>query len=109
MNRELLLKALSFLTSIGLAVASYFLTDTYKKMDDMRTDITELKIHKERAEASQFTAADFNRAKENIDAQIIATDRRVLILEESHKSIKELLVEIRGDLKDLKNSNYSLK
>ena len=103
MNRELLLKALSFLTSVGLAVAGYFLADTYQKMDKMRDDITSLQLHRERIEASQFSSVDFIKAKEIIDSQIVATDKRVLVLEESQKTIKEYLVEIRMDLKDIKH------
>ena len=104
MNRELLLKALSFLTSVGLAVSGYFLADTYQKMDKMRDDITDLQLHKERVESSRFSALDFIKAKDIIDSQIVSTDKRVLVLEESQKTIKEYLVEIKADLKEIKHS-----
>lgn len=102
MNRDIILKALSFLTSLGLAVASYFLTDTYKKMDDMRVDITQLQIKAEKIEENRFSVSDFVRAKEIIDSQIVATDKRVLILEEGQKTIKDYLFEIRSDIKEIK-------
>ena len=102
MNRELLLKALSFLTAVGLAVSGWFLKDTYEKMYEMREDITELQISSERVSASRFSSSDFVKAKEIIDSQIIATDRRVLVLEESQKTIKEYLSEIRSDIKEIK-------
>jgi hypothetical protein len=103
MNRELLIKALSFLTSIGLAITGYFLADTYAKMDGMRKDITELQISSERVIASRFSSSDFVKAKEIIDSQIVATDKRVIALEESQKTIKEYLYEMRADIKDIKN------
>jgi hypothetical protein len=102
MNKELLLKALSFLTSIGLAVASYFLTDTYQKMDSMRSDITELQIKAGKLEGSSFSSNDFIKAREVLDSQIVATDKRVIALEENNKAIKEILTEMKQDLKDIK-------
>jgi hypothetical protein len=102
MNKELLLKALSFLTSIGLAVASYFLTDTYQKMDSMRSDITELQIKAGKLEGSSFSSSDFIKAREVLDSQIVATDKRVIALEENNKAIKEILTEMKQDLKDIK-------
>ena len=44
-----------------------------------------------------------HKAKEIIDSQIVATDRRVLVLEESQKTIREYLTEIRSDLKEIKD------
>ena len=102
MSREKLLKILSLLTTIGVAVAGYFLTDTYKKMDAMRVDINDLQISSARVEGSRFSSSDFVRAKEIIDSQIVATDKRVLVLEESQKTIREYLTEIRSDLKEIK-------
>lgn len=103
MNRDLILKALSFFTSVGLAVSGYFLKDTYQKMDEMRKDITQLQIKTETTASNRFTSGDFVKAKENIDSQIIAADKRIIALEESQKTIKEYLVEIRSDLKEIKN------
>lgn len=103
MNRDLLLKALSFFTSLGLAIASYFLTDTYKKMDEMRKDITQLQIHTERIETNKFSPVDFMKAREAIDSQLTSSDRRIISLEESQKTIKEYLVEMRADIKEIKN------
>lgn len=104
MTRDILLKALSFLTSAGLAVASYFLTDTYQKMESMRDDITALQIKTEKIEGNQFSVNDFLKAREVIDSQIVSTDKRVLVLEESQKTIKEYLLDIRTDIKEMKNS-----
>jgi hypothetical protein len=105
MTKELLLKALSFLTSIGLAVSSYFLTDTYKKMDSMRSDITELQIKASRYEGSSLSSSDFIKAREVIDSQIVATDKRVIALEENNKMIREYLSEIKQDIKEIKSKN----
>jgi len=104
MNRELLLKALSFLTAVGLAVSGWFLKDTYAKMEAMRHDITELQISSEKINASRFSSMDFVKAKEIIDSQLVSTDRRVLVLEESQKTIKEYLSEIRSDIKAIKST-----
>lgn len=103
MNKEVLLRILSLLTAIGVAVSGWFLKDTYQKMDSMRTDIGALQIASARVEGSRFSSSDFVKAKEIIDAQIVSTDRRVLVLEESQKTIREYLQEIRTDLKEIKD------
>lgn len=102
MTRDLLIKALSFLTSVGLAVSGYFLADTYAKMDDMRKDITQLQLHAERVDSNKFSPTDFMKAREVIDSQLISTDRRIIALEEGQKTIKEYLTEMRTDIKDIK-------
>ena len=102
MNREILLKILSFLTTIGVALSGWFFNDAYAKMDAMREDITSLQLHRERVESSQFSVTDFIKARDIIDSQIVATDKRVIALEESQKTIKEYLSEIKGDVKEIK-------
>ena len=68
----------------------------------MREDITSLQMHKERIESSQFSVSDFIKARDIIDSQIVSTDKRVIALEESQKTIKEYLADIRSDLKEIK-------
>lgn len=71
----------------------------------MEGDITHLKLQAAEVSGSRFSSTDFVKAKEIIDSQIIATDKRVLILEESQKTIKEYLFEIRSDLKEIKGEH----
>ena len=73
-------------------------------MDAMRDDISELQISSARVEGNRFSATDFVKAKEIIDSQIVATDKRVLVLEESQKVVKEYLIEIKADLKEIKQN-----
>lgn len=102
MNREIFLKILTGLTTIGLAVSSWFFNETFQRIQTMENDIGNLKLQAAEVSGSRFSSSDFVKAKEIIDSQIVATDKRVLVLEESQKTIKEYLFEIRADLKEIK-------
>lgn len=102
MNREIFIKILTFLTTIGLAVSGWFFNETFQRMNTMEQDIGELQIYAVKDEASKFSSSDFIKAKEIIDAQIVSTDKRVLIMEESNKAIKEHLLEIKEVLREIK-------
>lgn len=102
MSRDLLLKTLSFFTSIGLAVSGYFFTQTFQKMDEMRHDITALQIHASRMEVSAIAHPELSRVRDNLDTRITEGNQRIISLEENNKIIREFLVEIRSDIKQIK-------
>lgn len=102
MSRDLLLKALSFFTSIGLAVSGYFFTQTFQKMDEMRHDITALQIHASRMEVSAIAHPELGRVRDSLDTRITEGNQRIISLEENNKIIREFLVEIRADIKQIK-------
>jgi hypothetical protein len=100
---NLLLKALTTITSIGLAVSAFFLTKTYDRLDTLDKQYQELRVENIKITSSLFTSKEFNHAKSIIDQNLVNNDRRLLVLEENTKVTNSLLQEIRQDIKGIKN------
>lgn len=96
-------KIFSIIISIAIAVSGYFLNSTFNTMQDMENRIYTLEIDSAKTSGSRFTSSDFVDAKKVIDNQILAADKRIIILEEQNKAIRDLLNEIKLDLKELKS------
>ncbi|MDB4314427.1 hypothetical protein N9955_00080 [bacterium] len=103
MNRELLLRALSFLTTLGLVVAGWFLKDTYQSMESMKTDITLLQIQTANLEKTALSNSSFIESKELINAKIALNDKRVSIVENNFNNLLTILNEVKRDVKDIKD------
>ena len=96
-------KAFSILTSIGLAVSGWFLNQAYAKMQEGEGRGQKVELVQATNEGNRFTSNDFVTAKGTIDNQFLAQDRRITILEENLKSIREILLELKGDIKEIKS------
>ena len=95
-------KALSVVMSIGLAISGWFLTTAYGELNTLNNRVQAVELIQASTTANRFTSGDFVKAKEIIDQQQLAIDRRITILEENMKNIKDILAEIKADLKALR-------
>ncbi len=95
-------KALSILTSIGLAVSGWFLNSAYDSLQGLERRVQQVELFQAQTNGNRFTSGDFVKAKETIDTQFLAQDRRITILEENLKTIRDILLEMKEDIKELK-------
>lgn len=109
-EKAILYKVITFITSgvitIMLSISGWFIKENMNNIAECRKDITELKLNAERTAGNRFTSSDFVKAKEIIDQQQLTIDRRVTILEENTRSIKDLMIEIKADLKEIKETQH---
>lgn len=108
-EKQLLYKILAFVMSaviaISIAVTGYFVNDNVNQINACTQEIQELKINAATVAGNRFTSSDFVRAKGIIDEQINSSFQRTLVLEEQYKSIKNIMTEIKNDVKELKSRN----
>jgi len=109
-EKSILYKLITFITSgvitIMLSISGWFIKENMNNIAECRKDIAELKLNAERTAGNRFTSSDFVKAKEIIDQQQLTVDRRVTILEENTRTIKDLIIEIRADVKEM-NTNLN--
>lgn len=96
----------SIIMSGAIMVSSWFLKETIFSLNECKKDIIELKLADERTSNNRFTSNDWVIEKRQLDEQRLVTEKRITVVEESNKMIKELLTEIKDDLKELKTKMY---
>ena len=109
-EKAILYKIITFITSgvitIMLSISAYYIKENSSSIAECRRDIATLKLNHAQTDSNRFTSGDFVKAKEIIDSQQLILDRRVTILEENTRTIKDWMLEIKSDLKEIKETQH---
>ncbi len=92
----------SFVVSISIMVSSFFLNEAWNRINNIEKEVHELQISEASVSSSRFTAMDWQTNKSIIDQQHLITSQRILVVEENLKNLKEVMMEIRTDVKTIK-------
>lgn len=91
---------------IGMTVSSYFLNETMNQIKDIDSRVNKIELHNAANAGTKFTYSDWQQSKALLDQDRQALERRTIVLEQNFLSVKELLTEIRLDIKELKQDNH---
>ena len=103
-EKNYLQRILSILTSVGLAISGWFLTTAYNQLDQLNNRVQTIELKQAETSGNRFTSADWTNAKTIIDADRLALDKRLIVVEENNRQVREMLVEIKQDLKEIKSN-----
>lgn len=95
----------SIVITISLAVSGWFIKENINNISNCQKDIIELKLAAEKVSASRFTASDWIIEKRQLDENRLQQEKRIVVVEENMRQVKELLSEIKADVKELKERN----
>lgn len=96
--------AISGIIAIALSVSGWFLNSCYDSMKELDKRIQALELKQVEMSGNKFTSVDWLNAKVILDADRLALDKRLTIVEENTKQVREMLMEMKQDIKDIKNS-----
>lgn len=87
-------RIISAVFAIGMAVSGYFLNETMGTIKEVENRVYSLEIKDATITGNRFTSSDWMTQKSLIDADKLATERRITKLEEAIPTIKESLIRI---------------
>lgn len=99
-------RVLSAIFVIGMSISSYFLSETMNQIKDIDSRVNKIEIYNATISGNKFTYSDWQQSKALLDQDRQALEKRTIVLEQNFLSVKELLTEIRLDIKELKQDNH---
>jgi hypothetical protein len=91
----------SFVMSIAIMVSSWFLNQAWNRITEVEHAVKALEITSASTNGNRFTTNDWVTAKSILDTERLAMDRRIIRMEESIPAIKDSLIEIKAQLREL--------
>lgn len=99
-------RIVSGLFAVIMAVSSWFLSQTMNKMCELESRIYKIEINNATTAGNRFTAVDWQANKLLLDADRQQLEKRTIVLEQNFLSVRELLGEIKSDIKSLRAEHY---
>lgn len=99
-----LFKTIQIVATIALPIIGWVGMGTLERISQIEKSIIELRIEAASTQSSAFTSLEWNKAKQLLDEKDVILEKRLVKTEESLNFMKEMLVEIRDNQKEMKRS-----
>jgi len=102
----IVMRILGAIISIALSISGYFLSDCYSRLGKVEGMVTELRLGAEKTSGNRFTSVDWLSNKAVLDSDRQAMERRVIVLEQNFIQCRDILLEIKSEIKSLRSEHY---
>lgn len=96
-----ILRTIQIVGAIALPIIGWVGMNTLERIAQIEKSIVELRLDAARESSNQFTSVDWMKAKQILDEKDNMLDKRLTKNEETIVHMKEILVEIRDNQKEI--------